>query len=163
MKSGTLTLAPAGEWKHTALTALLSALLCGGAVCWAVRSLPIDALPLSILSALLAYVLLRAFYPVFDRLLPGGRREEFVEWTVSGSTLKLAGTSIGRDQIRSVHCWPNRDALGNDKPGWTVNIETNGKNILLRSLSEEGRAEQSAQSLRNLVEALGYGGAWSRP
>ena len=112
---------------------------------------------------LLAYVLLRVFYPVFDRLLPGGRREESVEWTVSGSTLKLAGTSIGRDQIRSVHCWPNRDALGNDKPGWTVNIETDGKNILLRSLSEEGRAEQSAQSLRNLVEALGYGGAWSRP
>ena len=49
MICGTLTLVPAGGWKHTALTALLSALLSGGAVYWAVRSLPIDALPLSIL------------------------------------------------------------------------------------------------------------------
>ncbi|MBU5625825.1 hypothetical protein KQI82_02600 [Oscillibacter sp. MSJ-2] len=163
MKSGTLSLSPAGGWKHTALAALLSALLSGGAVYWTVRCLPLDALPLSIVSALLAYVLLRVFYPAFDHLLPGGKREESVDWVVSASALTLAGKSIDRSGIRAVHCWPNRDALGNDKPGWTVNIETDGKNILLRSLTGEDRAEQSAQALQSLVEALGYGGAWHRP
>ena len=40
-----------------------------------------------------------------------------------------------------------------------VNIETTGKNRVLRTLSG-ARAEESAASLEQLVRALGYGDAW---
>ena len=60
-----------------------------------------------------------------------------------------------------VHCWPNRDALGHQGAGWTVNIETTGKTELLRSRTGEKEAKQSARQLRALVVALGYGSAWA--
>ena len=62
--------------------------------------------------------------------------------------------------IKNVYCWPNRDALGVTNPGWTVNIKTTGKNLLLRSLREGEEAERSALRLRALVVALGYEDNW---
>ena len=59
-----------------------------------------------------------------------------------------------------MYCWPNRDALGHTGAGWTINIETTGKNQVLRSLTEGEDLERSVGQLRALVEALGYGSRW---
>jgi hypothetical protein len=51
-----------------------------------------------------------------------------------------------------VHCWQKNGA-------WTINIETTGKNRLLKS-ADGADAEDSIQSLYDLVEALGYRSQW---
>ena len=59
--------------------------------------------------------------------------------------------------IKTVHCWTNRSALGTADGGLTINIETPGKNRVLRSLRSGQEAETSDRLLRELVEAMGYG------
>ena len=81
-------------------------------------------------------------------------------WRVTPDTLYLGETAIPRSSIRQVYCWPNRDALGHKGTGWTINIETTGKNQVLRSLTEGEDLERSVQQLRAMVVALGYGDRW---
>ena len=52
------------------------------------------------------------------------------------------------------------DTAGSRTVTWTVKIETDGKNELLRSLTDGSPAEPSAALLRELVVALGYGRSW---
>lgn len=110
--------------------------------------------------ALLAYVLFRVFYPVCTDLFSKGKAGSGGTWRVTEDTLYLNNLAIPRSTIKMVHCWPNRDALGNGGTGWTVNIETTGKNHVLRSLTQGADAERSAQQLRAMVIALGYGSQW---
>ena len=110
--------------------------------------------------ALLAYVLFRVFYPVCADLFSKGEANRPGTWRVTEDTLYLNDTVIPRSTIKMVHCWPNRDALGHGGTGWTVNIETTGKNHVLRSLTQGADAERSAQQLRAMVIALGYGSRW---
>ena len=112
----------------------------------------------AVVCALTAYLLFRLLYPAISALLPGGTQS--VSWSVTATELRLGGDTVDRDTIKMVHCWPGRDALGNRRSGYTVNIETAGKNFLLHSLAEGQDAEKSASELRALVSALGYGRQW---
>ena len=112
------------------------------------------------LLALMAYVLFRVLYPMFSSLLAGKEKDHRLRWSITADTLTLDEDVIPLDSIKQIHVWPNRDALGHRNPGWVVNIETKGKNRVLRSLTEEASAEASGQELRTLVEALGYGHCW---
>ena len=96
-------------------------------------------------------------YGLLDRALPSTIPIRTVDWSLTEDALTLGGQAIPRDTIRQVHCWPNRDALGHSLPGWTVNIETTGKNRVLRSVRSGAEAETSERLLRELVETLGYG------
>ena len=104
--------------------------------------------------ALLTYILFRLLYPIAaDRLIPHGGAVS-VPWELTAEALILNGETIPRDSIRQVHIWDNRNALGQIQPGCIVNIERNGKNILLRSLTRGGEAEESAARLKAFAEAL---------
>lgn len=124
------------------------------------RRVELTGLARGIVAALGAYVLFRLFYPMLRGLFPGGG-ERTLLWHVTPDTLVLGREEIPRGAIKAVHCWPNRDALGHAGAGWTVNIETTGKNHLLRSLTEGEGLDQSVRQLRALVVALGYGGQWA--
>ena len=124
---------------------------------WLVLSrLHMEGLALTVTAALLCYVLFRVLYPAVSQLIGKGEGGRTVTWTVTADALVLDGQSISRSSIKQVHCWPNRDALGHTEAGWTVNIETQGKNQVLRSLKEGENVERSARQLRALVIALGY-------
>ena len=102
---------------------------------------------------MLAYVLFRLLYPAALRRFPGGGTRT-VTWTVTADALSVDGRTVPRSDVREVHIWPGRDALGHPLPGWTVNIETAGKNIFLRVPDGDGG------ELRALITALGYGDRW---
>ena len=160
--SGKLTLENGGGWKHTVPAVLLSA-AAALVLTWLLMSrVALSEMPFAIVSVLIAYVLFRVFYPAVSHLIPQQDVLRTVRWTLTGGALTIGDDVIPRDTIRQVHCWPNRDALGNRFAGWTVNIETTGKNRLLRSVTDEKLAESSARHLRELVEALGYGRVWER-
>ncbi len=144
------------------LPAMALSLAAAGGLTWMVISrLPLEGLAMAAVSALLAYALFRCLYPVFTGLLGGRKAVEPTPWTCTEDALVLGGDRIPRESIRMVHCWQDRDALGNRSAGWVVNIETTGRNRLLRSLDEGADAEQSVQQLRALVTALGYGSQWN--
>ena len=64
--------------------------------------------------------------------------------------LTLGETEIPQKTIKMVYCW--------EKDGdWTVNIETTGKNQLLRSVEGDAR---SVRQLYALVDALGFRSQW---
>lgn len=164
--SGKLTLASGSGGKQVVLTTALSA-------AGALALLSILALALrqyltvelsrgaeAVVLAILAYVTFRVFYGVLGKALPGDTRIRTVAWAIDGGVLTLDGKSIPLDSIRQVHCWPNRDALGHNLPGWTVNIETTGQNRLLRSVAEGPAEALSTRQLHALVDALGYGNRW---
>ena len=65
---------------------------------------------------------------------------------VAGDTFRAAAA----DQLE---IWAGRSGA------WTINIETTGKNRLLKS-ADGADAEDSIQSLYDLVEALGYRSQW---
>lgn len=111
------------------------------------------------LSAFIAYVLFRLFYPICTQSV---RTEptRVVHWQLSDNTLRLDETTIPLSTIRQIHCWPNRDALGHPQPGWTINIETTGHNTLLRSLTKAPGVNDSVAQLHALVDILGYGTRW---
>ncbi|MBR1690699.1 MAG: hypothetical protein IJ713_08000 [Oscillibacter sp.] len=113
--------------------------------------------------AALTFVIFRIMYPAAEELLFHGRAAATVAWTVTAETLAIGGRTIRRADIKNVYCWPNRDALGNSQAGWTVNIETAGKNELLRSLTRGAEIDDSVRRLRELVAALGYGSQWPEP
>ena len=152
------------DWKRTALVWGASFLLTVAVLVPLAKALPWEGLTRGAALAVAAYVLMRCSYRIFSTVLfrgaPDSAAYRTVTWTVTEDALTLDGRTIPRSAIRNVHCWPNRDSLGYSTPGWTVNIETDGKNELLRSLTEGTPAETSAALLRKLVVALGYGRNW---
>ena len=130
-------------------------------------------------TALLAYGLFRILYPLVSRRFPSGGTRA-VSWEVTADTLSLDGRRTVRDSIKTVHVWPNRDSLGNPLPGWVVNIETTGQNILLhvpardsgdrngdrsgdgvRNGNSSEREGENEKNLRSLVGALGFSDCWT--
>lgn len=158
--SGELILENSSQWKRAVPAVLLSCLLAGGATAACLYCLPLEGMSLTICAAVLVYVLFRVLYPVFSRLLAREESEQPGTWRVTPDTLYLNDLPISRSAIKMVHCWPNRDALGHARAGWTVNIETTGKNHVLRSLTEGEALERSVRQLRAMVVALGYGAQW---
>ena len=158
--SGELLLENNGRWKRIVPAVLVTCLLTGGVMALCLRRLSLTGMGLAITAALTAYVLFRVLYPIFDQAFSKGERGEGGTWRVTPDTLYLNDAAIPRNTIKMVHCWPNRDALGHAGTGWTVNIETTGKNHLLRSLTGGEDADRSIRQLRALVVALGYGVRW---
>ena len=156
--SGELTLEKT-NWMGTLFAVLVSVLIAGGLTVLIMSQLHVTGLGQAVTAGLGAYVIFRLLYPMTAGMFPGGRAE--TTWTVTADKLVLGQREIPRSAIKMVHCWPNRDALGHQGTGWTVNIETTGKNELLRSRTGEKEAKQSARQLRALVVALGYGSAWA--
>ena len=104
--------------------------------------------------ALATYVLFRVCYPFLrGRFHNSGAQS--VHWELSGDALALGERIIPRSAIRNVYVWPNRNALGQTRPGLVVNIETDGKNELLRSLTRGDEIEVSVERLKELARALG--------
>lgn len=157
--SGELTLENS-TWRRMLLVLLPSVILSGALTYLTVFRLPLEGLGLAITAAVLVYVFFRLLYPFLARLFPQSG-DGSVTWVVSRSALTLGDRVIPLDAIQMVHCWPNRDALGNTSCGWTVNIETTGKNLLLRSRGDGEEGKRSARQLRSLVIALGYGSRWT--
>ncbi len=158
--SGKLMIEGKGGGRRTALLVALSAAAALG-LCLALLPLLAEGSGLGGvrggLLALTAYAGFRVFYGWLGKAgAPAGRT---VSWELTADALILDGRSIPRASLRQVHCWPNRDALGHSLPGRTVNIETSGGNLLLRSAAEA--PEESERQLRALVEALGYGDRWT--
>ena len=158
--TGKLILEAEGTWKRIALVWLLSIAVTLAIVIPLSAAVPWEGLSRGAVLAIAAYVLMRCAYRLFFTLLPQRETMRTVTWTVTEDALVLDGKIIPRSAIRNVHCWPNRDSLGYSAPGWTVNIETDGKNELLRSLTDGSPAETSAALLRELVAALGYDRNW---
>ena len=156
--SGELTLEKT-NWMGTLFAVLVSVLIAGGLTVLIMSRLHVTGIGQAVTAGLGAYVIFRLLYPVTAGMFPGGRAE--TTWAVTADKLVLGQREIPRSAIKMVHCWPNRDALGHQGAGWTVNIETTGKNELLRSRTGEKEAKQSARQLRALVVALGYGSAWA--
>ena len=155
--SGELTLERSG-WPRLAATVAAVCLLDGALMVFLLPHLHLPGMAQAVVCALTAYLLFRLLYPAISALLPGGTQA--VSWSVTATELRLGGDTVARDTIKMVPCWPGRDALGNRRSGYTVNIETAGKNFLLHSLAEGQDAEKSASELRALVSALGYSRQW---
>ena len=148
------------SWRQVLPGLLLAAAAAAGVTFWALQYLPLEGLAQAAVAALIAYVLFRVLYPVCTGLFSKGQTASAGTWRVTEDTLYLNDTAIPRSSIRQVHCWPNRDALGHAGAGWTVNIETTGRNHLLRSLTEGEDVDRSVRQLRAMVVALGYGHRW---
>lgn len=116
----------------------------------------------AILIALMTYVVFRSFYPLVTKYLPGGEKTRTLSWTMTGDDLILGSETIPLDNIKMVHCWPQKDALGHRLQGWIINIETRGagKNQVLCSVDEGEQVERSVELLQELVDALGYHDRW---
>lgn len=100
--------------------------------------------------AILVPVLVVLMQPQVEKLFSGGRgTAETLAWRIADGTLTLGETEIPLNTIKMVYCWQKQAV-------WTVNIETTGKNQLLRSVDEE----ESVQRLYELVDALGYRAQW---
>lgn len=161
--SGELLL-KASSARRTALSVAGAVLAAGFVTFLFLRLSPLEeGLARAALAAVLAYVIFRVFYPVIAGALGRGQTGRTVAWRLDGETLDLGELKIPRASIKMVHCWPNRDALGHQGAGWTVNIETTGKNQILRTLTEGEDLERSVTGLRALVAALGYDSQWQEP
>ena len=103
--------------------------------------------------AILIPVLIVVVRPEMDKLFSGGKQvTEILPWSISSGSLMLGDTEIPLKTIKMVYCWQKGNA-------WTVNIETTGKNQLLRSVGGPDE-EESVQRLYELVDALGYRSQW---
>ena len=112
---------------------------------------------LAIFLVLLALVLWGVLYPAVSRLFFREGEHGRVRWTLTGDRLTIGEDVISLDTVKTVHCGTNRSALGTADGGLTINIETTGKNRVLRSVRSGAEAETSERLLRELVETLGYG------
>ena len=104
--------------------------------------------------AVLVPVLIVVLRPEMDKLISGGKQEpvQTIPWSIQNRILTLGETEIPMKTIKMVYCWQKNGR-------WTINIETTGKNQLLHS-AEGAEAEDSIQSLYDLVDALGYRSQW---
>ena len=164
--SGELILKNNDRWKRTLPAVVVTTLVTFGFVLLMQRFFGAEVLEAygvmgAILIALLTYVVFRSFYPAACSLLHSGAKVLPVPWTLTGTALMLGKDEIRLDNIKMVHCWPNRDALGHDQGGWIVNIETKqGRNRVLCSVDEGSGVADSVERLKELVEALGYRDRW---
>lgn len=134
---------------------LLGAVILSAAIMAAItRQMPLSGARLGMVAAGLTYLCFRLLYPMLSELLPGGGQEE-ASWEVTRDVLVLDREILPRSHIHRIHVWPNRDALGHRLPGWTVNLEMNGDNILLRSLRHGAAEEASTKAIEELIHALG--------
>ncbi len=160
--TGELILKNGKRWKRTLPAVLLTALATFLLVWLLVARKGTSDMLLGIMVVVLAYVLFRSLYPALVSILPGGDAVERLPWKITGDALVLGEETVALDNIRQVHCWPNRDALGHQLSGWIVNIETvKGKNHVLCSLDEGSGVEESVESLHQLVAALGFESQWT--
>ena len=104
--------------------------------------------------AILIPVLIVVVRPEMEKLLSGGKQNPVrtIPWSIRNRTLTLGETEIPMKSIKNVYCWQKNGR-------WTINIETTGKNQLLHS-AEGADAEDSIQSLYDLVDVLGYRSQW---
>ena len=104
--------------------------------------------------AILIPVLIVVLRPEMDKLLSGGKQQaaETLPWAIRNGVLFLGDKEIPLKTIKMVYCWQKGSA-------WTINIETTGRNQLLRSVSGPDE-EESVQRLYDLVDALGYRSQW---
>ena len=103
--------------------------------------------------AILVPVLIVVLRPELEKLLPGGKQGVVtMPWAIHGGILTLGETEIPLKTIKRVYCWQKDSA-------WTINIETTGRNQLLRSVGGP-EEEESVQRLYELVDALGYRSQW---
>lgn len=163
---GELTLKNGNGWKKTLPAALLTAVLTFACVLPMMRHMKKEqGLMMLIMVAIVTYILWRVLFPVLTGLVPG-EKTHTVPWTIADGVLTLGEDKITLSDIKEVHCWPNRDALGNAQPGWTVNIEMAGKqkNRVLRTLDDSKQdVSGSEEKLHALVDAMGYGANWKAP
>ena len=149
-----------GGWKRW-LPAAAITILAEVAALWPAISLMlrrgVHGLMLQISTGVLGLVLWWVLYPAVSRLFSRERENGRVRWTLTGDSLTIGEDVIPLETVKTVHCWANRSALGTADGGLTVNIETSGKNRVLRSLRSGQEAETSDRLLRELVEAMGYG------
>ena len=145
--SGELTIKRSGGWRKAAALGITAAVILLVMLPMArMLSARLQAgLMTQIGIAILVPVLIWLLYPQMMKLLPGGKRAcETLRWTIRDGVL------IPLKTIKMVYCW--------EKDGnWTVNIETTGKNQLLRSVEGDAR---SVRQLYALVDALGYRSQW---
>ena len=104
--------------------------------------------------AVLVPVLIVVVRPEMEKLISGGKQQtaRTLPWAITKGTLLLGETEIPLKSIKMVYCWQKGSA-------WTINIETTGKNQLLRSV-DGPEEEESVQRLYELVDALGYRSQW---
>lgn len=103
--------------------------------------------------AILVPVLIVLLQPQTEKLFSGGKSPAgTLPWHIADGALTLGETVIPLRTIKMVYCWQKGSA-------WTVNIETSGKNQLLRSV-DGADEEESVQRLYELVDALGYRSQW---
>ena len=160
--SGKLLLEPDAQWGRSVPAAIISVLASFLLVVVSYSALEtqvdLDGIAFQVAAVVTAYILFRFIYPVVAGWMGRGE-EQTIPWMLTEESLTIGPRSIPRQSIRKVHCWPGRNALGQSTGNMVVNIETTGKNRVLRTLSG-ARAEESAASLEQLVRALGYGDAW---
>lgn len=103
--------------------------------------------------AILVPVLIVVLRPEMEKLLSGGKEPNMaLPWCIANGVFMLGETQIPLHTIKMVYCWQRGSA-------WTINIETTGRNQLLRSVDGPDK-EESVQRLYELVDALGYRSQW---
>lgn len=103
--------------------------------------------------AILVPVLIVVLRPEMEKLLSGGKEPNMaLPWCIANGVFMLGETRIPLKTIKMVYCWQRGSA-------WTINIETTGRNQLLRSVDGPDK-EESVQRLYELVDALGYRSQW---
>ncbi len=158
--TGELILKSGVRWKQILPAVVLTAGVTFAVVWPMMTRMKGDGLMWAAMAALMTYVLWRVLYPLLVKLMPGGEKPGAVVWELRGDVLQLGEDTIPLDSIKMVHCWPNRDALGHRLEGWTVNIETTGKNRVLCSVEDGPQVQASEESVHALVTALGYESSW---
>lgn len=102
--------------------------------------------------AIVVPIVIWLLYPQMRTLL-GGEARQTLHWSLWDGVLTLGDAVIPQNTIKMVYCWKKNDS-------WTINIETTGKNYLLRALDEGTEKDRSIQRLYDLVDALGYRSQW---
>ena len=136
--SGKLLLEPDAQWGRSVPAAIISVLASFLLVVVSYSALEtqvdLDGIAFQVAAVVTAYILFRFIYPVVAGWMGRGE-EQTIPWTLTEESLTIGPRSIPRQSIRKVHCWPGRNALGQSTGNMVVNIETTGKNRVLRTLS----------------------------
>lgn len=147
---GTLILESGGWWKNRLLPALVTAAV-SCLVTWLAIGVMgrhgVEGIALQAGSGILLLLLLWFLYPAVCKILPQAADFRTASWRLTDNELVLDGEAIPLERIVQVHQWDQNDSV-------TVNIETKGKNYLLKALSGGEQKERSVRLLLELVETL---------
>lgn len=149
-QQGTVKVEPGGwrTWLGWLLAFVVAVPVLWMAVGW-MADRGLTGLVLQVCAAVTSLGLFWGLLSCFGSLFSGGVQN--VRWILTEDTLRLGKDVIPRDSIRMVHCWKRGERH-------VVNIETTGRNRVLRGAPGQGPEE----ALRALVEALGYGRQWEQ-